>query len=60
MIQNLGAISALGCFDRVIVHTEQARRRLVEYGVAPDRIARIAHGFLHDDMAAAAGAKAVE
>jgi hypothetical protein len=30
MIQNLGAISALGCFDRVVVHTEQARRRLVE------------------------------
>ena len=54
VIQKLGAISALGCFDRVVVHTEQARRRLVEYGVAPDRIARIAHGFLHDDRAAPA------
>jgi glycosyltransferase involved in cell wall biosynthesis len=52
IIQKLGAISALGRFDRVVVHTEQARRRLVEYGVEPDRIARIAHGFLHDDMAA--------
>jgi len=58
MIQNMGAISALGCFDRVIVHTEQARRRLAEYGVAPDRIVRIAHGFLHDDMAAPAVALA--
>jgi glycosyltransferase involved in cell wall biosynthesis len=39
----------LGRFDRVVVHTEQARRRLVDYGVGPDRIVRIAHGFLHDD-----------
>jgi glycosyltransferase involved in cell wall biosynthesis len=60
MIQNLGAISALGCFDRVIVHTEQARRRLMEYGIAPDRIVRIAHGFLHDDMAAPAVALATQ
>lgn len=57
-IQNLGAISALRCFERVVVHTEQARRRLVEYGVAPDRVVRIAHGFLHDDMAAPAVALA--
>jgi len=60
VIQKLGATSALACFDRVIVHTEQARLRLAEYGVAPDRIARIAHGFLHDDMAAPAGALAAE
>ena len=60
IIQKLGATSALGCFDRVVVHTEEARRRLVEYGVAPDRIARIAHGFLHDDMAAPAAARAIE
>ena len=49
LIQNLGATSALRRFDRVVVHTEQARRRLVAYGVEPDRIVRIAHGFLHDD-----------
>jgi glycosyltransferase involved in cell wall biosynthesis len=53
MIQKLGATSALGRFDRVVVHTEQARRRLVDYGVEPDRIVRIAHGFLHDDEPAA-------
>lgn len=58
VIQKLGAISALDRFDRVVVHTEQARRRLVEYGVAPDRVARIAHGFLHDDRAAPAVAPA--
>jgi len=49
-IQNLGAIAALRQFDSVVVHTEQARRRLVEYGVEADRIARIPHGFLHDDQ----------
>jgi glycosyltransferase involved in cell wall biosynthesis len=49
LIQNLGATSTLRRFDGVVVHTEQARRRLVDYGVDPRRIARIAHGFLHDD-----------
>ena len=49
LIQNLGAIAAFRHFDGVVVHTEQARRRLAEYGVDPRRIARIAHGFLHDD-----------
>ena len=49
LLQNLGATSALRHFDRVVVHTEQARRRLVGYGVEPGRIAKIAHGFLHDD-----------
>ena len=49
LLQNLGATSALRHFDRVVVHTEQARRRLVEYGVDPGRIVKIAHGFLHDD-----------
>ncbi|HXP73329.1 MAG TPA: glycosyltransferase family 4 protein [Stellaceae bacterium] len=58
MIQKLGATSALDRFDRVVVHTEQARRRLVEYGVEPGRIARIAHGFLHDDHPAPAAARA--
>src|SRR5579883_283031 len=48
IIQKLGATAVLGRFDRVIVHTEQARNRLAQYGVEPARIARIAHGFLHD------------
>ena len=49
-IQRLGAISILSRFDRVIVHTGQARDRLVAQGVAPGRIQRIAHGFLNDDQ----------
>ena len=51
-LQNLGATSILTRFDRVIVHTEQARRRLAGYGVPADRLAKVAHGFLHDDDAA--------
>jgi glycosyltransferase involved in cell wall biosynthesis len=52
LIQKLAATSALRHVDRVVVHTEQARRRLVEHGVEPGRIVRIAHGFLHDDRPA--------
>jgi len=48
-LQNLGATAILRRFDRVIVHTEQARRRLIEYGVAEERLAKVAHGFLHDE-----------
>jgi glycosyltransferase involved in cell wall biosynthesis len=58
-IQKLRTTSALCRFDRVIVHTEQARRRLVEYGVQPRRIARIAHGFLHDEPTVPASRRAI-
>lgn len=51
-VQAMGAISALGRFDLVVVHTEQAKARLVEYGVDPARIARIAHGLLLEESAA--------
>jgi glycosyltransferase involved in cell wall biosynthesis len=33
-------------FDRLIVHTEQGRRRLQEQGIAPDRIRILPHGLL--------------
>ena len=46
-IQRLGAMRVLRVFDRVIVHTERGRGRLLQYGVGADRIARIAHGLLH-------------
>jgi glycosyltransferase involved in cell wall biosynthesis len=52
-VQAMGAISALGRFDLVVVHTEQAKARLVEYGVDPARIARIAHGLLLEEEAPA-------
>lgn len=47
-LQKLGATSVLGEFDRVVVHTEEARDRLIAYGVRPDRLVRISHGLLHD------------
>jgi glycosyltransferase involved in cell wall biosynthesis len=50
-LQTLGATSILSRFDRVIVHTEQARKRLTDYGVPAGRLAKVAHGFLHDDHA---------
>lgn len=51
-LQTWGATAILSRFDRVIVHTEQARRRLVDYGVPASRLVKIAHGFLHDEHAA--------
>lgn len=49
ILQTLGATSILIRFDRVIVHTEQGRQRLADYGVPGNRLAKVAHGFLHDD-----------
>jgi len=48
-LQRLGALDSLGRFDRVIIHTEQARARLTAQGLPPARLHRIAHGFLDDD-----------
>jgi glycosyltransferase involved in cell wall biosynthesis len=48
-LQQLGAIESLGRFDRVIIHTEQARARLTAHGLAPEKLHKIAHGFLDDD-----------
>jgi glycosyltransferase involved in cell wall biosynthesis len=45
----MGAIAIFSRFDQVIVHTAQSRRRLESYGVAPERIALVDHGFLNDD-----------
>jgi len=48
-VQKIGALDVLRAFDRVIVHTEQGRARLVAAGVPAGRIDRIAHGFLTED-----------
>ncbi len=45
-LQRVGAIAIMKLFDRLIVHTEQAKRRLLEYGVEPARLALIPHGVL--------------
>lgn len=58
-VQRVGATGILARFDRVIIHTDQARARLAAYGVEPGRIARIAHGFL-DETAPAAAPPAIE
>ena len=54
-IQQIGATQVLKVFDRVIVHTERGRRRLLQYGVGADRITRIAHGLLHGGATGLAG-----
>jgi glycosyltransferase involved in cell wall biosynthesis len=51
-IQQWGARQIFRDFDALIVHTEQARRRLGELGVSDDRIALIPHGLLCDGGAA--------
>ncbi|HET8932430.1 MAG TPA: glycosyltransferase family 4 protein [Polyangiales bacterium] len=45
-LQAAGAISIMSSFDRLIVHTEAAAERLRSYGIAADRVCRIAHGPL--------------
>ena len=45
-LQRLNAISIMQKFDGVIVHTEHARQRLINYGLAPDYVKRIPHGLL--------------
>lgn len=45
-LQRLGAITIMKLFDRLIVHTEQAQRRLLEYGVDPACLTLIPHGVL--------------
>jgi glycosyltransferase involved in cell wall biosynthesis len=48
-LQQFGAIESLGRFDRIIIHTEQARARLTAHGLAPAKLCKIAHGFLDGD-----------
>jgi len=50
-LQNYGARDVWHGFERLIVHTRQGEERLREQGIAPERIARIAHGLLHAESA---------
>jgi glycosyltransferase involved in cell wall biosynthesis len=47
-IQRLGATSILRLFDRLVVHTDRARQRLLDYGVDGERVERIPHGLLYE------------
>ena len=43
-LQNIGAARALGCFDRLVAHTEYTKRQLVAQGIPEERIRVIPHG----------------
>jgi glycosyltransferase involved in cell wall biosynthesis len=46
VLQRIGAIGIMNSFDRLVVHTNRARQRLVGHGLPPDKIAVIPHGVL--------------
>src|SRR5260221_12346113 len=50
-LQKWGATGILTEFDGVVVHTEEARERLLSYGVPSSRLTRIPHGLLDDTCA---------
>lgn len=45
-LQRVGAHAAFADFDRLIVHTEQGRSRLLAHGEATDRVTVMPHGLL--------------
>jgi glycosyltransferase involved in cell wall biosynthesis len=55
-LQKIDAMRILTEFDRVIVHTDEARTRLIAEGVQPSCLVTIPHGLLHDEDPVPAGA----
>lgn len=53
-LQRLGAHAAFADFDRLIVHTEQGRARLLAHGEGGDRVTVMPHGLLGRASAQAA------
>ena len=49
ILQRIGAISIMGSFDRLIVHTDRARQRLIDYGLPAGKITIIPHGVMDFD-----------
>jgi glycosyltransferase involved in cell wall biosynthesis len=45
-LQRIGVQASFDVFDRLIVHTDQGRQRLLERGLAPERVVRVPHGLL--------------
>jgi glycosyltransferase involved in cell wall biosynthesis len=45
-LQRFGAVSGYGRFDRLIVHTEQGRMRLLQRGISEEQIVMLPHGLL--------------
>lgn len=50
-LQRFGAAACFDSFDRLVVHTEQGRARLIGRGIAPARIALLPHGLLTAPLA---------
>jgi glycosyltransferase involved in cell wall biosynthesis len=46
VLQRIGAIRIMSSFDRLIVHTNRARQRLIDHGLPAGKIAIIPHGVL--------------
>jgi glycosyltransferase involved in cell wall biosynthesis len=46
ILQRIGSISIMNSFDRLIVHTNRARQRLIEHGLPAGKIVIIPHGIL--------------
>jgi glycosyltransferase involved in cell wall biosynthesis len=46
ILQRIGSISVMKSFDRLIVHTNRARHRLISRGLSPAKVAIIPHGIL--------------
>jgi glycosyltransferase involved in cell wall biosynthesis len=49
ILQRIGAISIMNSFDRLIVHTNRARQRLIDHGLPAAKIAIIPHGILESN-----------
>lgn len=58
-VQASGLGASFQHFDRLILHTEQGRARLIEQGVAAERIAMLPHGLLGAGLARDAGPDAM-
>ena len=53
-LQRMGAHAAFADFDRLIVHTEQGRARLLAHGEGMDRVTVMPHGLLGRALSGAA------
>jgi glycosyltransferase involved in cell wall biosynthesis len=49
IVQRIGVISIMKSFDRLIVHTNRARQRLISRGLPSAKVAIIPHGMLEPD-----------
>ena len=58
-VQQLGAITIMKMFDRLIVHTEKARAALIDHGMEERKLALIPHGVLATTQAKPTGVETI-